>query len=100
MEGYSAAFREKMKQAAATAQAKQEAEARAAAQASAERAKESEEASKRQDATIDRAIGNVLKRVAPSGQTDPTGKIQAEINPQLENALKGVGTRDNDGPAK
>ncbi len=101
LEGYSAAFREKMKQAAATAQAKQEAEAKAAAKASAERAKESEEASKREDATINRAIGDVLKEaMKPSGQTDPTDKIQAEINSQLENALKGVGTKDKDALAK
>ena len=90
-----------MKKAAAAAQAKQEAEAKAAAQASAERAKEFEEASKRQDAMINRAIGDVLKEATkPSKQTDPTNEIQAEINSQLENALKGAGTRDKDDPAK
>lgn len=101
LEGYSAAFREEMKKAGATAQAKQEAEAKAAAQASAERAKESDEASKRQDAAVNRAVGDVLKEaMKPSEQTDPTDKIQAEINSQLENALKGVGTKDKDDPAK
>ncbi|MCL4205570.1 MAG: hypothetical protein KJ000_24075 [Pirellulaceae bacterium] len=99
-EGYSAAFREKMKEAAATAQAKQETEAKAAAQAGAERAKESEEASKRQDEMINRAIGDVLKEATkPSGQTDSTNEIQAEINKQLENALKGAGPRGKDAPA-
>ena len=80
---------------AAAAQAKQEAEAKAAAQAKAERAEAFEEASQRQDAMINSAIGDVLKEATkPSKQTDPSKQIQAEINSQLEKALKGAGGKD------
>ena len=95
LEGYSAAFRAAMKKEAAAAQAKQDAEAKAAAQAEAERAKEFEEVSKRQDAMINRAIGDVLKEATkPSKQTDLSKEIQAEINSQLEKARKGAGAKD------
>jgi hypothetical protein len=101
LEGYSAGFREAMKKAEVVAKAKREAEAKAASQAKAERAKAFEEASRRQDAMIDSAIGNALKEATqPSKQTDLSKKIQADVKTQLDKALKDAATNDPGDPDK
>jgi hypothetical protein len=101
LEGYSAAFREAMKKSEIAAKAKRETEAKAAAKDKAERTKGFEEASKRQDAMINDAIGDALKEAAqPSKPSDLSKKIQADVKAQLDKALKGPGTNDPDDAAK
>jgi hypothetical protein len=61
LEGYSAAFREAMKKAAAAATVKREAREKEEAEAKAERAKASKEASKKTDAMFDAVLEKALK---------------------------------------
>ncbi len=71
IEGYSAAFLERAKQAAAEAKSKREAEEKTAAEAKAEMAKKIEAASKQQDAIIQGALEKAMSdAVLPSKKND------------------------------
>lgn len=95
LEGYSAAFREAMKKAAAEARVKQELQQKAEAQAKAERVRAFEAASKRQDDMINAAIGNVLSEsTQPTKQTELSKSIQADVKAKINKAFRGAAADD------
>lgn len=86
LEGFTAAFREKLKKAQAEAvehsRVTAEAEAAAVAKAKAEHDKAVEEATSKQREMIDSAIGDALKDAAKSLPPDLSKKLENDLNPQ------------------
>jgi hypothetical protein len=86
LEGFTAAFREKLKRAQAEAvehsRATADAEAAAVAKAKAAHDKPVEEATSKQREMIDAAIGDALKDAAKSVTPDLSKKLENDLNPQ------------------